>query len=225
VPDVTFTATATAGAAAQALAVSTTNLGNVVVNSLVATPPSVRVLDALGNPVAGAEVTFVVTPSDTTGALTDSVRVTDANGIATVGSWRVGKLANVTTSLKAFVTGLSLGGAEPTFTATTIAGAAAAIAPAPGSSQVQAAAADAAVGSIPAVRVTDAFGNSVAGVEVTFTAEAGNGTVVGSPVTSDANGIARITSWTMPSGAGARTLTASVAGTSIPVVVFTANAS
>lgn len=225
VPDVTFTATATAGTATQAVAVTATNLGNVVVNTLVSTPPSVRVSDALGNPVAGAEVTFrQVVTSDTTGVLTDSVRITDAAGIATLGSWRVGEAAsNLATSVKAFVTGVDLAGAEPTFTVTKVAGAAAVIAPAAGSLQVQAAVAGAAVANIPAVRVTDAFGNAVAGVEVTFTPDPGNGDVLGSPVTSDANGIARITSWTMPALSGARVLTASIAGSAIPVVVFTAN--
>lgn len=51
-------------------------------------PPAVRVLDAAGRPVAGFGVTFVVTRGG--GSVTGASQITNANGIARVGSWTLG---------------------------------------------------------------------------------------------------------------------------------------
>jgi hypothetical protein len=56
--------------------------------SLVPVPPAVRVTDAAGDPVAGVAVSFVVT--DGGGAVEGGAATTDADGVATVGSWRLG---------------------------------------------------------------------------------------------------------------------------------------
>jgi hypothetical protein len=50
----------------------------------VAEPPSVRVTDEWGNPVAGVSVTFVSAP---VGTVAGSPAITNANGVATVESW------------------------------------------------------------------------------------------------------------------------------------------
>jgi leishmanolysin/Big-like domain-containing protein len=63
-------------------------------------PPSVRLLDAEGKPVAGAKVTFARTAGG--GALTNAVVTTGADGIATVGGWSITTGANqVTASIPA----------------------------------------------------------------------------------------------------------------------------
>ena len=70
--------------------------------NFVAVPPSVRVTDARGNPVAGRTVTFSLVAGD--GSITRSTPVLDAHGIATLGSWRLGTAA--TQEVRAAVTGL-----------------------------------------------------------------------------------------------------------------------
>lgn len=54
----------------------------------VAVAPAVYVTDAKGEPLAGVRVTF--TPGTNSGSVTDGSPVTGVDGIATVGSWRVG---------------------------------------------------------------------------------------------------------------------------------------
>ena len=76
--------------------------------------------------------------------------------------------------------------------------------------------AGAAVGTLPSVRVADAFGNPVAGVAVTFAVSAGGGSVTGATQTTNAQGIATVGGWTLGT-AGTNTLSASVAGVSTPV--------
>jgi hypothetical protein len=113
------------------------------------------------------------------------------------------------------VTGTALGAASVSVAATSAAS--------------QNAVANAAVTTIPIVRVVDQFGNGVAGVTVAFTVAAGNGVLPGGlttfATTTDALGFASVVSWTMPAGSGARTLTATVTGTGITgnPVTFTAN--
>jgi hypothetical protein len=73
----------------------------------------------------------------------------------------------------------------------------------------------------PVVRVRDQYGNRIPGVSVTFTVTGGGGSVVPTaPVATDANGRARVTSWTLGTGAGTNTLQASV--TALTPVTFTA---
>ena len=72
----------------------------------------------------------------------------------------------------------------------------------------------------PQVTVRDPIGSPVNGVSVTFAVSGGRGKVTGSPVTSNAAGVATVGSWTLGAQAGANTLTASVG--SLPAVTFTA---
>src|SRR5205807_782129 len=74
----------------------------------------------------------------------------------------------------------------------------------------------------PAVIVKDASGNPIAGVSVTFAVAPGNGTITGPSQTTDATGIAAVSSWTLATTAGANTLTATSAGLTGSPVTFTA---
>jgi hypothetical protein len=93
-----------------------------------------------------------------------------------------------------------------TFTARAAPGPAAYLAPHAGNDQ--SAVAGHAVSVRPAARVTDAYGNPLAGIPVTFTASAGGGAVTGSTAVTDANGVAAVGSWAL-GAPGANTLTAS----------------
>lgn len=73
---------------------------------------------------------------------------------------------------------------------------------------------------IPAVRATDASGNPVSGLDVSF-AVTGGGTIGRTSATTDANGTASVGSWTLGTVAGTQTVVAT-AGTK--TVTFTANA-
>src|SRR4051812_41067911 len=53
------------------------------------------------------------------------------------------------------------------------------------------------VATPPSGAVRDRAGQPLAGTQVSFVVTAGGGTVVGSPVTTDATGTARIASWTL----------------------------
>ena len=70
-----------------------------------------RIADANGNPVAGAQVTFVVASGG--GSVTGATQTTGADGIATVGGWTLGTAAGANT-----LTASSTGVATVTFTAT-----------------------------------------------------------------------------------------------------------
>lgn len=82
----------------------------------VPTPPAVRVSDASDNPVAGVLVRFQVVGAS--GSVTGETQTTGADGIARVGSWRLGA-AGVNT-LTASVEGAELAGEPVQFLATTV---------------------------------------------------------------------------------------------------------
>lgn len=67
----------------------------------------------------------------------------------------------------------------------------------------------------PTVKVTDVDGNAVSGASVVFTVTSGGGSVTGASVTTDANGLAQVGSWTL--GPGANSLRAQAAGVGTPV--------
>ena len=76
-------------------------------------PPAVRLRDTAGNPVPGATVNFAVLTGG--GSVTGASALTDANGIAEVGSWTVGQGAN---SLSATVVGSDIANNPVTVSAT-----------------------------------------------------------------------------------------------------------
>ncbi len=117
--------TATAGEASSAAAVVVQSTASLAVHEgngqtaasgvAVATPPAVRVRDASDGPVSGVRVRFQV--GTASGTVTGETQTTGADGIARVGSWRLGS-AGVNT-LTASVEGAVLDGEPAEFLATT----------------------------------------------------------------------------------------------------------
>ena len=180
--------------------------------------PSVIITDKNGNAKSGVAVTFAVASGG--GTATGLSAVTDANGLATVGSWTLGTQTGVNT-LTASSSGLTP--SLVTFTATAVANAGTAtIVVAPGSLSSQPATVATAVGNRPSVVIKDANNNPVIGQSVTFAVASGGGSVTGGVTVTDASGIATVGSWTLGPTAGANTLTATSAGVTGSPVTFTA---
>src|SRR3989454_295448 len=205
----TLGVTALAGSAAQLLVVAGDGL-LATVNTLLPTAPAVRLRDALGNPVAGVSVAFL--PTGGGGVVTGGNQITDGTGLATVGSWTLGTIAGGTT--------LTASGAGLThvFNATGVAGPATALLAAAG--DLQSAIVGAVVGTAPAARAQDQFGNPVPGQAITFAVSGGGGRVSGPTQLTNAAGIATVGGWTLGTTSGANALTATLAG--LTPVTFTA---
>jgi uncharacterized protein YjdB len=182
---------------------------------LIPTPPSVKVLDANGNFVAGFTVTF--SPAAGSGSVTGGTAVSDAGGIAKVGSWRLGQTPGPQ-SLLAAAAGLT--GSPVTFNATAVAPVPTTIAGYAGNNQT--ARPNFTVTSPPSVIVTDAAGVPVPGVAVTFAVTAGGGTLTGEAATTNSDGIAAVGSWRLGPDQGLNTITATAAGLSGSPVLFNA---
>ncbi|MEI7815170.1 MAG: hypothetical protein WCJ13_10320, partial [Coriobacteriia bacterium] len=86
----------------------------------------------------------------------------------------------------------------------------------------QSATAGIAVSTAPAVLVTDAKGNPVSGVAVTFAVASGSGSITGPTAATNSSGIATVGSWTLGTTAGSNTLTATGTGVTGSPVTFTA---
>lgn len=184
------------------------------VGAAVGTLPTVRVTDGT-NPVAGVPVTFVVGANS--GTITGATQTTGTDGTARLGGWTLGTTAGAQT-----VT-VTAAGVTRTVTVNAAAAAASAIAPVAGAAG-QSAAAGSAVAVAPGVRLTDQFGNPVAGTAVTFAVASGGGTITGGPtVTTNAQGVAQLGGWTLGGTAGAQRVTAT-AGTLTTNIDATATA-
>ena len=216
VTSATFTAAASADVA-NSMSIVSGNSQSALAGRPVAIEPSVKVVDVHNNAVAGIEVLFEVASGG--GTAVGRRVTTNAQGTATVGGWTLGDAVGSNTLVASVQTvGVSVG--SVTFTATGTAGAASTMTASAG--QNQTAAAGTAVTIAPSVVVRDLRGNAVAGVAVTFTVGSGGGTVVGGTATTNASGIAAVTSWTLGASGGTQTLIAS-SGT-LPQVTFTATA-
>ena len=202
----------TPAAASTIVANSETTL-SAVAGTTVSPVPSVIVRDQNDVPFAGATVTFNVVSGG--GTITGESAVTDASGIATLGSWTLGKTAGAN-SLTATSGSLSV-----TFNATGTAGPTAQLTISAGDNQLGVAGAPVPVA--PAVLVQDANGNGKPGVIVTFTVGDGGGSVTGATATSNASGVATAGSWTLGTVPAINTLIAATAG--VPSVTFRAVAS
>ena len=208
---VTFGVVALAGPAAQLLAIA--GLGQLAtVATALLTRPAVQLKDALGNPVAGASVTFAVSGGG--GSLTGGSQLTNAAGIATVGSWTLGTIAGPN-ALTASAPGVT----PVVFTATGLAGAAATIVKVAG--DLQSAIVNTIVPLVPQVRIVDQFGNSVSGTTVS-TVTSGGGSVVNATPVSDSGGIASVGGWRLGTLVGANALTLSGTGLAGSPITFSA---
>ncbi len=185
------------------------NNQSAVVGQVVPVAPTVRVRDAGGHGLTAIVVRFTVVAGG--GSIAADSALTDANGVAVAPAWTLGTTIGIN-SLRAQASGLTV---STTITAIALAGPPALVSVA--AQQIFTALVSTAVATRPTVRVTDANGNPVAGVTVTFTVTFNNGTVTGGTQVTDAQGLATVGSWTLGSGTGLNRLTATVAGLN-PVV-------
>lgn len=183
-----------------------------LVSTVVTPPPSVRVTTPGGSPLAGIAVTFAVASGG--GSATGAAQVTNASGIATVGSWTLG--AAVGTNQLTASTGPGYTGSPVTFTSLGVTQLPNQITISAGNGQT------AVVGTPvpvrPAVRVA-ASGTPVQGYPVTFVPA--DGTVTGATVLTGADGIATVGLWTLGSAPGTQELRVT---TAFGAVTFTATA-
>src|SRR5205814_2249595 len=190
--------------------------------------------DEFGNPVSGVTVTLAA--SRTNNALAQPTSLTGANGQATA---TLSSTKAETKTIGATLNGIT----QVTATASVGVTAAAAASIAISAGDGQAATVGTAVAVPPAVIVRDAFGNPVAGVAVTFAPGTGGGGLTGagiavtfapgtgggsvsptSPVTTGADGVAAVTSWSLGTVAGLNTLTAASGTLAGSPVTFSATA-
>lgn len=179
-----------------------------VAGTTLAEPMVVVLRSSLGQPIAGASITW--TPAAGSGTATPPVSITGPDGRAST-QWTLGPGAGPQ-QLMASAEGVT----PVTFGATATPGAAATLEIVAGNGQT--APPNAPLPAMLAVRVTDTFGNPVQGATVTWTVTGGGGTLTPASVTG-ANGIAQA-QWTLGPAAGPNTATASTPGTA--PVSFTA---
>ncbi|MHB1328891.1 MAG: Ig-like domain-containing protein [Gemmatimonadales bacterium] len=160
------------------------------------------VADAQG-PMPGVRVTFGV--SDTRGFASPAEATSDSSGTVTT-TWTLGGVVGQQ-ALTASVSGVS----PATVNAQVAIGPLAAVSPT--STANQFVVIGGTVASPPAVRATDAFGNPIAGQAISFADPTGRSTIVGTTGTTDADGRAGVTSWTIGSAPGAYSLTATATPT------------
>ena len=204
-----FSLTNTSGAPAF-LVVSSGTPQSTTVGTSFASPLVALVMDSLGNPVAGATVTF--TAPGTGASITVSGGVTaatDASGFASVSC--IANTVAGTYSVNAAVSTI----APVSYSLTNNPASPATVTVSSGSRQ--SATVGTSFGAQLKALVKDAFNNPMPGVSVTF-AGPGTGasaTITSSPATSDASGVASV-SCTANTVAGAYSVTASVAGVAVP---------
>lgn len=164
---------------------------------------TVRVDASNGRALSNQPVTFAVATGG--GSVSPVTATTDASGLATT-AWRLGA------ALGAQTLTITSGSVVSTINATATVGAPASVAFTAGAGQT--AQAGTVVSTPPAVTVRDAGGNPVPGVQVTFSSTP-SGTVTPTTVTTDASGVARLTSFTLGTQAGTYTLQATVLASNV----------
>ena len=183
-PAVTFVAIASAQAASTIAKVAG-DAQSAVAGATVAIRPAVKIADQFGNPVPNATVTFAIASGG--GQVTGGSATTDATGVATVGSWKLGNTAGAN-SLTATVQGV----APVTFTATGI------------------------VGSVAQLRITNTAPTLNSGQTFKFTVQAldANNNIVANPAvtfSSSNTGVATVDNSGTVTGVGAGTSTITAA--------------
>lgn len=178
-------------------------------------PIVAEVKDGAGRPVEGATVVFVLTDPAPGAAVTPDTVTTDADGNVTaqvVLGTRPGAQAGEVRALG----GSGTATATAPFTLTAVSENANGITAVSGGDQ--SGPVGSALASPLVVQVADAFGNPIAGVEVTWTAE-GGGSVSSSTTSTDASGLTSVTRTLGPAAGGQSTL-ASVDGLAGSPVTF-----
>jgi adhesin/invasin len=193
------------------------NNQSVLSGATVPVAPSVKVTDALDNPIANVPITFAVATGG--GSVTGGSTTTNSSGIATVGSWTLGTAAGPNSLT---VTSSAISGVSVTFQASGGVGPPTNLVPFAGNNQTGTA--GGLIPTAPSVRVTDANGNVIPGFAVTFAPGSGSGTVTGGSTVTDATGLARPTSWRLGTTPGTQTLVATASGLSGSPFTFNATA-
>lgn len=167
-----------------------------------ASPTAAKVTDASGTGVAGVQVVFDVLAGG--GTISGDSATTDAQGIATIESWRLGPTPG-TQTLRVQAVGKPL---TAMLNVAATAGPPASIQVVEGASGLSAIVSQP-VQTVPVVRIRDTFGNPIASTPVTWTVLSGGGSIVGpSTTTTDVDGRATIQGWVLGSIAGSNTLQA-----------------
>jgi len=182
------------------------------VGSTLGTSLSVNVKNYLGANYSGVQVEWLVSDDST---CSPSASLTDASGIASTDLTLGSAAGTVTVTARC-------GRQTVTITATKTSTSAATITA--NSATDQSGTTSATVGAPPSVFVTDGNSNPVSGVSITWAVTAGGGSVnTTGATTTNASGVATLTSWTLGASAGLNTVTATSAGLSGSPVTFNAN--
>lgn len=178
------------------------------VGSPVLPAPSVRVVNSGGDPIPDIEVRFTIGTGS--GSVQGATVRTDAQGVATVGSWTMGKTTG-TNTLVASVTGIP----SIEFSAIAAAGPPTTLALVSGEAQ-----SDTTHATLSPIvfHVTDAFGNVVAGAAIDATIAADAGTMDVPPLTG-ADGQTQLR-WTLGETAGVQTARAQLRGLSSTAIIL-----
>lgn len=214
---VTFSASAAAGA--PAVMVLTAAPSAIAQNRIVfPSQPSFQLRDAFGNaaPQAGVAITTSIAAGGDSLAGTTTA-ATNAAGVATFSDLSIRGLVGART-MRFTAPGL------PNVTApvTVRAGLPTTLTMNAGNNVV--ADASAIVASPPSVKVTDANGNAVSGVAVTFSVATGGGSVSGASQTTDTLGVATVGGWQLGALPGANSVTATATPIAGSLVTFNATA-
>jgi hypothetical protein len=215
------TVTATAGSASgsaqvQVAQVATTlqkmggDLQSGGVGSALGAQVQVQARDRLGAAVVGQAVAFTVTSGG--GSVSTASAVTGGDGTASI-TWTLG--AAGANTLTAALPGTPASQVVFSATATALAGTIAV-----DGGAFQAAMEGTAVPTAPSVIVRNQSGSPLSGVTVNFTVTSGGGRVTGGTATTNAQGMAAVTRWTLGSAADLNTLSATVPGMTAEPAVF-----
>ncbi len=158
-------------------------------------------------PVAGVTVSMA-TESQGGGSVSPRSTTTGQDGTAQF-TWTLGSKLG-TQTLTATFSGTGSATLTATVTANATAGAASSVIAA--SEAFQAVVVGRAVPILPSVQITDAFGNPIAGIPVTFEAVAPGSTLNGTSQTSNAQGIATLGGWTIGNAAQSYTIRGVIPG-------------
>lgn len=211
----TFSATATPTGGGSIVLVSGDGQSGVVGSSLAA-PFVIRVEDTLGNPLSNRTVTFTADTGG--GSITPASVVTGIDGLATA----VATLGNAAGANTYTAASAGMIGSPMNLSAIATAGPAAALVKVSGDNQIEPAGSTL---SLPlVVKAQDAFGNAVAGVNVSFLAETGGGSITPTNATTGPNGEA-VAVATLGPTEGANTYSASTPGLTGSPQFFTAQGS
>ena len=193
-------------------AISPTEL-EAIVGTAVSPTPTVVVKNQHGTPVRGIRVTFLLNDQDSAASITTLNILTNANGVASVGRWTLGKRAGWQ-SLKVAIRETQ---ADLEFKAFALPNSPIALRVTPDQ-----------VGFtndtlwVPGVRVVNRYGGGVEGVVLTIEVTAGGGTLQNREATSDSNGNAYIGKWILGPLSGRNSVT--ISADSVANAVFSIHA-